>query len=489
MGLVIWQSGILVVTAKHLQKLPSGTFRYQRRIPDDLRKHYGNQVFRRVGLKTRDPVVAARKAQALAAKDDALWTSLRTPEARGQGITTQENTLAALALLEQLGLSRGDAHSPDSDISRTWEMAWESYAVRKYGHAYEETRADPNSELKEVLDAVDAEALRLVLEKPTERRTLLTDAVELYIAESGKSDRPKFCEDARRYVAFAVATIGDLPIEQYKRDHARSLRDAMVAQGWASGTTRKGVNTISSIFKVAARETDRSDLTNPFANLKIEDEGKDRKKRVPFTTEELGKIAQGCLAKDDYIRHLVAVLIETGARISEIAGLRTSDVHVDAEVPYIRVQTHEEHGRTVKTDNSRRNIPLVGMALWGARRALVRPLSDKSGWLFPKYVGKDDEGQVVPKGTHASNTINKWIRDKVGVDKTTHSFRHAMNARLITRETPKEVRDAILGWSSQDMSSHYGGGMKEQLRVLQGYMKAVELYDQADIERLKGTIR
>jgi len=131
----------------------------------------------------------------------------------------------------------------------------------------------------------------------------------------------------------------------------------------------------------------------------------------------------------------------------------------------------------------------VGMALWGARRALVRPLSDKSGWLFPKYVGEDDEGQVAPKGTHASSTINKWIRDKMGVDKTTHSFRHAMNARLMAKETPKEVRDAILGWSSQDMSSHYGGGMKDQLLVLQGYMKAVELYDQAAIERLKAALK
>lgn len=474
-ALIIWQAGILTVTAKHLQKLSSGTYRYERRIPADLRQHYRGNTLRKVSLKTKDPLVAAKKAQALAAQDDALWSSLRSPEARGQGITTRENNLAALALLERLGLSRGDAHSPDSDISKTWDLVWESYAEKKYGRSYEEARADVNFELKDVLDPVDREAMRLVLEKPGEQRVLLSDAAEMYIVESGRSHVDKFCSDARRLVSFAISTIGDLPLEQYKREHARSLRDAMVAKGQASGTTRKALNTISTIYSVATRETDRGDLPNPFAKLKIEGEGKDRKVRETFTTDELEKIAKGCVVHDDYIRHLVAMLLDTGARNSEIAGLRVSDVHAYAEIPHILVQAHEERGRTLKTENSKRIIPLVGMALWGARRALVRPLSDKSGWLFPKYVKKDAEGNDVLKATYASNGANKWLKSKMGVDKTTHCFRHTLNGRLATRETPKEIRDAICGWSSQDMSSHYGGGMGGQLAVLHDYMKAIEL--------------
>ena len=52
---------------------------YNRRIPEDLRSHYPkDRKFIRVNLHTQDPGKAAQLIPALAAKDDALWSSLRS---------------------------------------------------------------------------------------------------------------------------------------------------------------------------------------------------------------------------------------------------------------------------------------------------------------------------------------------------------------------------------------------------------------------------
>ena len=64
-------------------------------------------------------------------------------------------------------------------------------------------------------------------------------------------------------------------------------------------------------------------------------------------------------------------------------------------------------------------MPLVGMALWGAERALV---NSPSGWLFPRYAADQNI-----KATHASNTA--WLKRLLKDTKTTHSFRHAMRDR------------------------------------------------------------
>jgi hypothetical protein len=67
--------------------------------------------------------------------------------------------------------------------------------------------------------------------------------------------------------------------------------------------------------------------------------------------------------------------------------------------------------------------------------------------------------------THASGTINKWLRTALKIDKTTHSFRHAMQTRLKHAGVPKEFRDAIGGWGTRSIGEGYGEGyMLKQLR-------------------------
>ena len=104
--------------------------------------------------------------------------------------------------------------------------------------------------------------------------------------------------------------------------------------------------------------------------------------------------------------------------------------------------------RTLKTAASERHIPLVGEALWGAERAVEarRTAKEGSAWLFPRYASDKET-----KATHASNTLNKWLRslDEVSRDETTHCLRHSMRDRLRAALVPHDIQETIGGWGAR----------------------------------------
>ena len=79
---------------------------------------------------------------------------------------------------------------------------------------------------------------------------------------------------------------------------------------------------------------------------------------------------------------------------------------MDHPVPHVHIRFHHSLGRRLKNATTERTLPLVGMAYWGASRALERARdgATATGWLFPRYAS---DGSV--KNTHASNAVNKLI--------------------------------------------------------------------------------
>ncbi len=49
------------------------------------------------------------------------------------------------------------------------------------------------------------------------------------------------------------------------------------------------------------------------------------------------------------------------------------------------------------------------------------------------------------KATHASNTLNKWLRSVPGVPphKSTHCFRHPMRDHMRAAQVPSDIQNAI----------------------------------------------
>jgi integrase len=201
---------------------------------------------------------------------------------------------------------------------------------------------------------------------------------------------------------------------------------------------------LSAIYNVGLLEFEL-DLKNPFSSQKIPDLLADAREVPSFTEDELRKIATAALAEKTTEALIAAMQIETGCRIREIAMLRTGDLHLDAEIPYVRLVQHLEHGRRIKTGKSgERVLPLIGVSLHAAQIAAEHGPGE--GWLF-------DIGFKNP-----SSRINRWLSRTLGGKQGSHSFRHSMETRLILARTDQRLIDTILGHKTRGMGSVYFSG-------------------------------
>ena len=146
-------------------------------------------------------------------------------------------------------------------------------------------------------------------------------------------------------------------------------------------------------------------------------------------------------------------------RVAEVIGLTAGDVHLDEEVPFVRLSEHP--WPRLKTAESERDVPLVGATLWGLKRAVE--CSD-GGLLFPRYCTLEGN-----KANYASSALNKWLRSYVPEGCVVHSFRHSMRDRLRAVQCPSEIIDQIGGWQTTGVGQGYGQG--HSLTVMHGWMK------------------
>jgi hypothetical protein len=291
---------------------PGGILYYHRRIPTALQKHYDGQRFRKVSLGTRNLQEATKKAAALAKQDDALWMDLRC----NPDMTTQQTKEGAQALLKKLDLAPGAALREYPAYEDTPIEVVNDYLEARYGAAFMDARyEEDDAAVNELITPAEREAVRLIKEDPNRPLVRLSDALESYLANHDKGSDEKFIKDAKLAVGHVFSVVGDLPLGGYRRQHAKSVRDHLLAKGNKSGTVRRRNNTIKAVFNHARLEFDLQGVANPFETLKIPNEKKDAKKRIGFTHLELETIAAACVKADDDIRHIAAMNLDLGARL------------------------------------------------------------------------------------------------------------------------------------------------------------------------------
>jgi len=141
------------------------------------------------------------------------------------------------------------------------------------------------------------------------------------------------------------------------------------------------------------------------------------------------------------------MLLHTGMRLSEAAGLHVSDMHLDHEFPYVEVRPNK--ARRLKTSNSKRVIPLVGDSLWAAQQVTAT----QEGYCFPRYA---KDGYC--NGNSASAALGKWMKNYCSEGATVHGIRHAFRDRLRAVEAPVDLIDQLGGWSTKSVGIMYGDG-------------------------------
>ncbi len=168
-------------------------------------------------------------------------------------------------------------------------------------------------------------------------------------------------------------------------------------------------------------------MINPFSGTFIPDDNK-KKTRLPIPIENIRTIQAECKNLDDDNRWLIALISDTGMRLSEATGLLSGDIVLDAIIPHISLVNHP--WRRLKTKGSNRVIPLIGSSLWAAKRVLEA----NSTYAFPRYTN-----ETKCNANSASNGLNKWLKPRIPNDCVIHSFRHSLRDRLRAVQCPSDI--------------------------------------------------
>ena len=258
-----------------------------------------------------------------------------------------------------------------------------------------------------------------------------------------------------------IEVVGDLPVDQYTRDHAKAFLASY--SGQKTGTRRRRLQCITAILNFAYYEYD-IDKRNPFARIIIKGEGKDVTPRQPFSVAELKSLYRQSLSYGK-LRLILPILGETGCRLSEVLGLLKEDV--TEEDDFLLIHIRENECRGLKTAGSERSLPVVSETAREALQRLLEATSD-SPYLFPRYASDS-----AFNAGGASATLSKHMR-VVYAGKTAHCLRHTMRDRLRDADVPLEAIDQIGGWSSVGgVGTKYGRGYST--RKLAEYLQRLAL--------------
>ena len=300
------------------------------------------------------------------------------------------------------------------------------------------------------LSKLDVPGLHLLRDRPVSASVssckTLSEALELYLRLKGVGKDKVFKRGAERNVQSVIDVLGDRPLDDYVSSDAAAYRDYLLKKGLTTNSVKRNFSTIRSIINLCIQEYGL-DCKNAFSRVYLPDLD-DSKKRKPVPIETIRQIQQDCKEEDDEARWLVALISDTGMRLSEAAGLHIDDIILKDDIPYINLTPHP--WRSLKTKGSQRRIPLVGASLWAAQRVKANP---HNTFVFPRYNTTSSTN-----ANSASAAINKWLRPRVPDGCVIHSFRHSLRDRLRAVQCPSDMIDKIGGWSTAGVGQAYGEG-------------------------------
>lgn len=321
--------------------------------------------------------------------------------------------------------------------------------ARALGVTYRTADELANEPLREILRRVELLVDRDALDKPTEVAAVLggenhpvlhlSDLLREFEALQSLALRTKSENQIKRWrngkqraLDDLITVVGDKVLTDLTRQDAIAFRrwwqDRIQQDGLEIDTANKAIGHISRMLTTIELTFQIGLAPTLFQRLRIEGGGYTQ--RAAFTTEFVRDrlLAPGALAGlNDQARGVLMVMANTGMRLGEVCNLLPETIHLDAPVPYVSVKPI---GRDLKTAQSERDMPLVGVALDAMR-------ANPNG--FPRY--RD-------KGASLSATINKYLSEnglRPTKRHTAYSLRHCFEDRLTAVEAPEKIAAALMG--------------------------------------------
>jgi integrase len=247
-----------------------------------------------------------------------------------------------------------------------------------------------------------------------------------------------------------VDAVGDLPVRAIQKEHVgvykRALLTGVSKRDGKSpvkvATVQKLLNVLRAVLEWANREgiveSNHAHGVSRVAALAKKSDTADEDRRMPFSVKQARDI-MAKLPTDGPMRWLWLMGLYSGARLSELAGLRREDVRTADGVLCFDIRPHE--GRSLKNKSSRRLVP-----------------------VHPELLAAGFQADVLPfKGTghYWSKRANGWLREVAKISDPSvsyHSARHTVKDRLRAARMPEQEQRALMGHSSNSVADGYGVG-------------------------------
>ena len=459
----------------YTQKLPSGAWRYRRPVPDRLKTVIGkDNLVKKLGKTYAEALAAYPKVHAefeqIIRKAEHIVSATTTPEEQPL-LTKLEFYLEGIAKVRRMGFDPDNAAVDPTDPE---SVAEDSARTTVADMILEEYPIDPGTGEPVGVAKMDEFVLRALYSgAPPAPEPTLEDAKKLYIAErvtGTATEIKKKVQRIDRVIGYIEAALGRPPtIPRFSRSDAKLVRDHMLSGNLKPSSVKRDLNVVKAMFNHIITEMQLAGCMNPFAKLPIAglNEEPEDELRDPLPDDVLQSVRRLILngANDD-LQFIWRLLEGTGCRLAEVTGLRVEDIALDHECPHLVVTWHE--GRRIKTNASKREVPLVGDAFDAAKEALAAHKKGKA--LFERY--GDEKGP-----TNASAALMKYVR-RVSEDPAhaVHSLRHNMKDRLILAEASELQQNLILGHSLGGVGNRTYGGDKAKLRsITRAIRRAFEL--------------
>ena len=447
--------------------LPKGrnTYYYRRSVPKALRRVLKKAEILR-SLKTTDKNLALLRMENVHMEVEA---QLRRAEHSLQTQGPASDFEAAIQAMQARGINPFRRGENDDDLER------EAFYEEIDGKFQQALPKSQYQALQEGQMAVPIQLLspqdRIIYETlKNDFRPNASDYLSHYIALKKSTNK-------KRNNAFALSLkmllecLPDRPPGSYARSDVNAfINDYLVKKKGKTTTLKRHLNNLGAMFSFVALERDFvNDLHHPFKSVKIPQLGNDSEDRREFTQAHLVALRASVEASEVLkpVQQLMVFLMETGLRVAEGCGLKVSDIRQVSEeeggLTYLSVEKNAF--RRLKTKNSKRLIPLVGLA---EKHALnLRNQHADNEWLFPDFVNLERESV---RNDAASKQLVNYIRKTLNEEKlSAHSFRHTLRTRLKRVGCPESLIDELQGWASST-SDRYGS--PGDLEIKREYLQA-----------------
>jgi integrase len=415
----------------------AGLYYYKRRVPAKLKAFDVRYPMIRVAFGTRDLARARAMRDANELADDILWAALLSGD-------PVEGALARHKAAQQRAAALGFAYKPAADLTDDHDdLLRRMRAVQKL------PTASPGSEA--VLGRQD-----VVRERVSDMIKTYFDEIAAHeVIAKSPNQKSHWRAIKQRAIDNFIAVCGDKFVQEITREDAHKvyafwrnkIAPAVGTPTHAADTGNRDMGNLRKIYADWHRYKGIEFARNPFDGLSFAEKFFKSRPPLPVQWIESKILAAGALSRlNAEARAILLVLIETGARPSEICNLTADNIHLQEDVPHIVIAPRRDpdNPREIKTRSSIRSVPLVGVAL-------VALKAFPAG--FPRYADKGDS---------LSATLNKYLRENElfpSKDHTVYSLRHSFEDRMKEADFDTELRMMLMGHAIDRPKYGSGGAL------------------------------